>query len=302
MRNINLISKAKRLNEEEVHAAAEELLAAGEHVSSLAIYKFLGRGSLTTITNFLKTWNQIEQAAPTLPKLIELPEALKKATEQLILKVWLESQAIAEKELNGQREALRQTENLTREKIAEAEAFSEEQAKQIENLESQIEKLKDDKAEEIDYLKSTIEKLREEKEKDHAFFLQEEEKLKKALGQAEKKEAIYEIDASIKGKQLLEATDKIIDLEKKLKETHDKSNTVRIENEVQRNQINQLIIDLKDQKELTAQKETDNKELREKAAKLDGELSVWKSIRPEPETDQQKNQRKTIPTNRMDRR
>ncbi|MDO9141716.1 MAG: DNA-binding protein, partial [Methylobacter sp.] len=88
MNNVSQINKAKRLSEEEVHAAAEELKESGIRPSSIEVYKFLGRGSLTTITNFLKTWDQADIQAATLPALAILPDALKKATELMIIKVW----------------------------------------------------------------------------------------------------------------------------------------------------------------------------------------------------------------------
>lgn len=195
MNNISQISKAKRLTEEEVHAAAAELQESSVKVSSIEIYKFLGRGSLTTITNFLKTWKIESMETNTLPALITLPESLKKSAEQLTIKLWAESQEIAEQEIKSQREALRQAEALTNEKIAEAEAFSEEQAKQIEDLETKNEILKNEKTE------------------DHALFLKEEKRLQTEIAQAKKEETIFE--------------QRFIESEKQLKEIAKENNNLR---------------------------------------------------------------------------
>lgn len=184
MNNISQISKAKRLTEEEVHAAAEELQLNGGKVGSIEVYRFLGRGSLTTITNFLKTWHQ-EEKVTALPALTLLPEALKKSAEQLIVKVWAESQAIAEQEIKSQQEALRQAEALANEKITEAEAFSEEQSKKIEALEIQIEELK------------------AEKSKDHEFFESKIEELKKIITLSELKTAKQETENAILKNELI---------------------------------------------------------------------------------------------------
>lgn len=268
MSNISQISKAKRLTEEEVHAAAEELQEAGSKVSCIEVYRFLGRGSLTTITNFLKTWKQ-EESVTTLPALISLPESLSKSAEQLIIKLWSESQTLAEKEINSQREALRQAETVAAEKIKEAEAFSEEQSRQIEALEALIDKINKDREEQCAELLKRIEIEQDERHR------------------AVTKEAV--------------TTSKLIEAEKRfdyvnaaLIEQQQANQTLTAENitlkatiEVQYNQINQLTIDLKNQEERTAGEANDNKSLREKAAKLEGELIAWKEIKPEakkPET------------------
>lgn len=273
MNNISSISKAKRLTEEEVHAAASELQANGTRVSSIEVYKHLGRGSLTTITNFLKTWNQEDQVKDALPALIELPEALKKATEQLILKVWTESQAIAEKELASQREVLRQAENLAKEKITEAEAFSEEQAKQIQALMDHIEEIKDEKVDEINFLRSLIEELKT------GIVTEQDERIKISKKEAEARSKITELEAKIteltteRNKDQEYAKQELKLLNYKLEDTQ-KNETIAeqrlIEAEKQLKKAEVKINELETKLEVQ----------REKAAKLEGELTAWKSIKP----------------------
>lgn len=297
MNNISQISKAKRLTEEEVHTAAEELKENGVKVSSIEVYKFLGRGSLTTITNFLKTWNQ-EGTINTLPALISLPESLGKAAEQLIIKLWAESQILAEKEISSQREALRQAEVLAAEKIAEAEAFSEEQASQIEALETKIERLYTENNERYNELKKAIDIEQDERHKAVCEKAVCEQKLNEAekrfdyvnAALIEQQKANQKLTAeNITLKEKLEADIKKLEKsEDDLKKAKERAISQEAENkkaeiktEVQRNQIDQLVIELKDQKELTAKEASDNKALREKAAKLEGELMAWKEIKPE---------------------
>lgn len=310
MTNVSQISKAKRLTEEEVHEAAEELKESGIRPSSIEVYKFLGRGSLTTITNFLKTWNNPdEKATTTLPALIMLPDALKKSAEQLILKVWAESQDLAEHEINSQREALKQAEALANEKIAEAEAFSEEQSKQIEALEAQIDELKKEKA------------------KDHDYFLQEEKRLQKEISNGQKSEGILETRIFNTEKQLKAAEEKITTLEalivenKKIELTasrletenyHLKTKTSEAEKRSERilkdcdslkeklsakaNKSELLESELFQEKQRIESVATENsrlikenRSLIEKAAKLEGELSAWKEIKPKAEPKKSKN-------------
>lgn len=309
MNNISQISKAKRLTEEEIHAAAEELKESGIKVSSIEIYKFLGRGSLTTITNFLKTWKQDTLETTTLPSLIALPEALRKSTEQLVIKLWAESQELAEKEINSQREDLRQAEATANERIAEAQAFSEEQSKQIEALEARIDELK------------------EEKSKDHGFFLTEEKRLQKEIEHAKKGEGILEQRIFENDKQLKDALEKIKELEainreaktfelkaghleaevhnlkanlnelrkhsdgltkscENLKEQKIKIEAVIGSQEGQINELNRSLNKAIDEREAEIK---DNKSLREKAAKLEGELTAWKEIKPKQKTTKKVN-------------
>lgn len=278
MNNISQISKAKRLTEEEVHAAAEELKENGVKVSSIEVYKFLGRGSLTTITNFLKTWNQ-EETMNTLPALMSLPESLSKAAEQLIIKLWAESQIMAEKEINSQREALRQAEALATEKIAEAEAFSEEQAAKIEALETQIEAIQQDRTEQYNDWIKELEKAHDERHNESIKLATCEQQLREA-----EKRFDY-VNAAL------------IEQQKANQELTTENKKAEIKIEVQRNQIDQLVVELKDQKELTDKEANDNKTLREKAAKLEGELMAWKEIKPEAKATLAKPEKKSVTKN-----
>ena len=65
----------------------------------------------------------------------EIPETLSRSTKLLAIKIWTESQQIANKELESQREVLQQAAKLSAERVKEAEAFSDEQAKRLEEIE-----------------------------------------------------------------------------------------------------------------------------------------------------------------------
>ncbi len=294
MNNNSQISKAKRLTEEEVHAAAEELQLNGGKVGSIEVYRFLGRGSLTTITNFLRTWHQ-EEKATALPALIALPEALKKSAEQLIVKVWSESQALAEQELKSQQEALRQAEAIANEKIAEAKAFSEELAAQIETLEAQIEKIRDEQYKEM--LKG-IEIEQDDRQKAVTKEAVTASKLIEAekridyinavlIEQQDANQALTAENIALKTK--LEAGEQKLERsENNLKKAEEKVNILQKEKnqaemgiEVKKYQIIQITADLNKLEKKTVEETSDNKALREKAAKLEGELIAWKEINPE---------------------
>jgi chromosome segregation ATPase len=129
-----------RLTEKDVHAACIDIAAQGERPTSLNLLKHFGRGSLTTISKHLRSWNDTDQAqaikVETLPVVVNLPPELAKDGEDLIKKVWHTAKAIADAELEIQREALKQAQ------IDEAFKFSEDQEAINEQLEEALVTLK----------------------------------------------------------------------------------------------------------------------------------------------------------------
>lgn len=111
---------ALRLTEEEVHTACAEIAAQGERPTALILLDKLGRGSLTTITKYLNSWNASDEAkvlgVESLPAIVELPPGLTKDGESLIKKIWAVAKGIADEELDSQREALKQAEITTQAK------------------------------------------------------------------------------------------------------------------------------------------------------------------------------------------
>jgi len=128
-----------RLTEEEVHTACSEISSQGERPTSLTLLDKIGRGSLTTITKYLNTWHTSDEAQALnidlLPVVAQLPDELSKDGEDLIKKVWNVAKGIADKELDIQREALKQAETSNQLKVEEAFKFSEAQSMKIERLE-----------------------------------------------------------------------------------------------------------------------------------------------------------------------
>jgi chromosome segregation ATPase len=140
------MAAALRLTEAEVHAACVDIAAQGERPTALTLLDKLGRGSLTTITKYLNSWNASDEAkelgAESLPAVVELPTDLVKESESLVKKIWGTAKSIADEELAIQREALRQAETVNQLKVEEAFKFSEAQSLKIDRLEDEIEKLR----------------------------------------------------------------------------------------------------------------------------------------------------------------
>ena len=130
---------AIRLTEEEVHIACAEIASQGERPTSLNLLDKLGRGSLTTITKYLNSWNVSDDAqaleAESLPAVVQLPSELSKEGEDLLKKMWNVAKNITDKDLEIQREALKQAEIANQSKVEEAFKFSEAQAMKIERVE-----------------------------------------------------------------------------------------------------------------------------------------------------------------------
>ena len=137
---------AIRLTEEEVHNACTEIAAQGERPTALTLLDKLGRGSLTTITKYLNSWNSSDEAkvlgVELLPVVVALPAELTKDGEGLIKKIWAIAKGLADEELDIQREALKQAEINNQAKVEEAFKFSEAQALKNERLEDTLASIK----------------------------------------------------------------------------------------------------------------------------------------------------------------
>ncbi len=140
------MSTTLRLTEEDVHAACADLAAQGEKPTALTLLEKLGRGSLTTITKYLLSWNASDEAqaikADTLPAIVKLPQELTKEGEDLLKRMWNVAKGLADEDLDIQREALKQAENANQAKVEEAFKFSEAQSMKIDRLEDTLAMLK----------------------------------------------------------------------------------------------------------------------------------------------------------------
>ena len=137
-----MTNMAIRLTEEEIHTACTEIAAQGERPTALTLLDKLGRGSLTTITKYLNSWNSSDEAkvmgVELLPVVVALPAELTKDGEGLIKKIWAIAKGLADEELDIQREALKQAEINNKAKVEEAFKFSEAQALKNERLEDTL--------------------------------------------------------------------------------------------------------------------------------------------------------------------
>lgn len=186
---------ASRLTEEEVHEACAEIVAQGERPTSLSLLDKLGRGSLTTITKYLNSWYASDDAktleAETLPAIVQLPQELTKDGDELLKKIWNIAKGIADKELEVQREALRQAEKDAQSRVEEAFAFSEAQAMKLERLEEDFRLIRVQFEEEFTAHKKTKIHLADE-EKNNVALTKDNERIRHEIDELKKQVTLLE--------------------------------------------------------------------------------------------------------------
>jgi len=198
-----------RLTEEEVHAACAELAAQGERPTALILLDRLGRGSLTTITKYLNSWNVSDEAkvlgAESLPTVVELPLELTRDGEGLIKKIWAVAKGLADAELEIQREALKQAEQANQLKVEEAFAFSEAQSMKIDRLEETLAELNAELEEEQNAHAQGLARLNEA-EKVNVGLTKDNERLQHEIAELKKQVAALEAadKAAVQEKQELQ--------------------------------------------------------------------------------------------------
>jgi len=304
MTNVTPINKAPRLTEQEVHQAAQNLIDSGEVVSSLTLLRALGRGSLTTITKYMSTFNQGNEDSqhPELSSFTEIPETLSRSTKLLAIKIWTESQQIANKELENRREVLQKAAQLSAERVKEAEAFSDEQTKRLEEIEQgygqEIEELRNslnisntELKEKTERLNRTIIELEIAKnENDSLKITVQETKNQLSELKTTKEVDLTELkqDNQSRVEELkMELKDQVNALYRFKESSSEIQNKLDTENKRLDLQVakQQMSLDmmskrLEEEKYLRSADEKENKVLREKSSLLEGELNAWKKMNP----------------------
>ncbi|NOR71772.1 MAG: hypothetical protein GQ532_19145 [Methylomarinum sp.] len=305
MSAITLVNKSPRLTETEVHEAAQSLIDESQVVSSLSLLRILGRGSLTTITKYMSSFNRNNTDLNNLtPSFTEIPESLARSTRLLAIKIWAESQEIANKELESQREVLQQAVKVSTDRVKEAEIFSDEQTKRLEEIERNYE----EKIEELKTSLTTVNiefdsKVKELNQKtiELEIIKNDNATLNKSL--SDTKDLLDELKSSSKSDLSEIKMDfqlKIEDLKLEIKQqssvfqAHEDSfskektklitENKQLDLQVAKQQISLDLISnrLNDEKAVRWEESKENKMLREKSSLLEGELNAWKQMNQPP--------------------
>ena len=269
MTNVTSINKSPRLSESEVHQAAQNLIDSGEPISSLALLKALKRGSLTTITKYMSTFRngESESLEKEISIFTEIPETLSRSTKLLAIKIWTESQELSNKELENQRELLQQAAKLSSDRVKEAELFSDEQAKRLEEMEKNYEQ-------EIEELRNTL-----------LITSTELKETTKQLSETTISLEIAKNETRVLQEVITETKSNFNRLKSDKESLDNVQSTLNVENNHLDLQIakQQMSLDmackrLEEEKQLRVDDVKENKMLREKSALLEGELIAWKKI------------------------
>jgi chromosome segregation ATPase len=200
------------LSPEQIFEVANALHAEGERVSTVNVYRKLGRGSLTTIGKYLKEWRPLGPEAPALTP--EMPQEIEDAFQRFSLDVWRRISAVTK----GRVEAVKQ------------EAQGEAQRLQTEFEEaSQI----------LDSLQETNEKMKVDFDAERSRFESERSHLQEEL------QRIRE-EFSVTTKLHAEATARIEALDEELSEARDRRREAEAERATLRERVEQLEKQLRD--------------------------------------------------------
>lgn len=270
-----------RLTEAEVHEACAEIAAQGERPTALILLDRLGRGSLTTITKYLNSWYASDAAqsleAETLPVVVNLPQELSKDGEDLLKKIWNVAKGIADKELEVQREALRQAEKDAQARVEESFAFSEAQALKIDRLEEDFRSIKAQLDEkhlaylETQSLLAEAEKANVGLSKDKDQLAYEVETLKKQVAGLEDANK-----AALADQQQLQKDHAVLKTEAKGRETELSKRLAEIEK--LREKIELVQTELASAKTELQSANKAVSEAEKQVANLEGRLAVYKSL------------------------
>ena len=128
----------KLITQELVFNAASEIVRQGEKPTVLTVHKLLGRGSFSTVTKYLKLWEESSEAAEarvdSLPKETTVPDALSSDTEALVKKLWTAAKSIADEQLTIERHTLEEAKAQYQAEVEQAIDLADQATEKHEEL------------------------------------------------------------------------------------------------------------------------------------------------------------------------
>jgi hypothetical protein len=164
-------------SQQEIWAAADGLVAAGERPTLAAVRQAVGGGSFTTISEAMKTWHAQQATLQVVPHPEPAPEAITRQIEAWAASIWGEAFGLAQERLQSERAALEAVRvDMERERTEAAE-------------------LADSLSEELDRMQRELDAeriLRDEKETAIAELMQEVDQQRTEAAQMREKAALLE--------------------------------------------------------------------------------------------------------------
>lgn len=141
---------------EEIWAAAQALVDAGERPTLAAVRKKVGGGSFTTISEAMSEW-RVQQERPSVT-VDPAPEPIATQAGKLAASLWAQASALAHEKLQAERAALEASRQEFAQERAEAVELAESLSGELDQARGEIETLAAKVAEQ----QGAIEKQREE--------------------------------------------------------------------------------------------------------------------------------------------
>ena len=254
-----------RIQQDEVFEAANSIAALGEKPTTLKVHKKLGRGSYSTITKHLKSWEQSDTAqeikAEQLPAEAPVPEELQEEAQAYIKRAWFAAKNLADAQLDIERTALDAAKSEYQTELEQAINLADDAAEKLEITESENEQLSKNLADadhNISEQKNVIAKLTDELSSvsaDLNISVAENKNLEKSN---------IELNADIKNAQ-----SNLIVSQKNETELKAKIEQLNTDNLKQQNSNVQLSSDVKNLQSQLAKSEQDSTEQKAKIAVLE---------------------------------
>lgn len=132
----------KLVAEQDVYEAADEMARAGKTPTTIGVHRILGRGSYTTIGNYLKQWEEDhassteESNTPLIDE--EVPESLGQDVELFVRKLWVLARNHENAQLQSERDALQQQELEIQEEVQGVVDASNDMKERMDDLEQAL--------------------------------------------------------------------------------------------------------------------------------------------------------------------
>lgn len=125
------------LTRDHIVAAANELAAAGQPTTLVAVRGKLGGGSYTVISDAMRAW-RAERMTKEAPRREPVPEPVVVALQEFGAALWASASAVATAKLTVEREALAAAQQQLEQEKAEAVQLADQLAEELESLKATV--------------------------------------------------------------------------------------------------------------------------------------------------------------------
>lgn len=136
----------KLVSQQDVYEAADEMVRAGKRPTTIGIHRMIGRGSYTTIGNYLKAWEAetvSDEQTTSSEEEEAIPESIGKDADFFVRKLWVMARKHEHAQLQAERDTLSQRETELQEEVQEVVDSSNGMQERIDELELALQESKE---------------------------------------------------------------------------------------------------------------------------------------------------------------